>query len=175
MGITIGTAFPACGSGSMIIQVDGVAVDESKWNDATHELGARLRFEHGCDGPYEFVLIQKRYHNPMEVGAVACDKKWIFSREMKGTQLGPWHARLTSAPSPAYRFASGANIQESPSTEPAQNETDYAPRNSSQGADTPSSDASDTSDVTPSDTAAASSNTEAGGSSSSAESAADTD
>ena len=162
-------ALPACGSGSMVIQVNGVDVDENKWNDTTHELGARLRFEHDCDGPYEFVLIRKRYHNPMEVGAVACNQKWIFSRDMKGTQLGPWHARLTSEPLPAYRYASAADVQDSSSTdEPTEGETDSVDRDNTRTADSTSSDAVDTADYPSNDPAATSST-------SSAAAAADTD
>ncbi|MBN2715845.1 MAG: hypothetical protein JXX14_08315 [Deltaproteobacteria bacterium] len=86
----------AC-SGRLSVQVDGVDVYENEWNDAKQEIGARLRFEHDCDGPYEYVLIRRAYRYPSEVGVVACGQKWIFSRKVDGTKTSPWQGRLTSA------------------------------------------------------------------------------
>ena len=89
----------ACGSAKVSIEVDGFDVSEDEWKSITHELSARLRFEHDCDGPYEFVLIKKQHQFPSEIGVVACDKKWIFSRTIRGMKPGDWKARLTSSPS----------------------------------------------------------------------------
>lgn len=96
LGFLIGVGLFACGKGGVAISVNGVAVHENEWKAATSEIGARLRFEHDCDGPYEFVLIKKEYKYPSEVGVVACNRKWIFTRETDGITTAPWKGRQTA-------------------------------------------------------------------------------
>lgn len=96
LGVLVGVGLFACGKGGVAISVNGVAVHENEWKAATNEIGARLRFEQDCDGPYEFVLIKKAYKYPSEVGVVACNRKWIFTRETDGITTGPWKGRQTA-------------------------------------------------------------------------------
>ncbi len=118
LGVLFGAGLFACGKGGVAISVNGVAVHENEWKAATSEIGARLRFEHDCDGPYEFVLIKKEYKYPSEVGVVACNRKWIFTRETDGITAGPWKGRQTafSFIPPEDRGDKGADKASAPET-----------------------------------------------------------
>ncbi|MBN2525570.1 MAG: hypothetical protein JXR76_04190, partial [Deltaproteobacteria bacterium] len=134
---------PCCASGRVTINVDGIDIHEKQWNETTQELGARLRFEHNCDGPYEFVLIKKEYYHPTEVGVAACNRKWVFSRTLKNMKPGDWQARQTASNEPLRWYPKDSSDTDTKgSDEPAgvgtnavtQNEMDTAAPESDTGA-----------------------------------------
>jgi len=79
------------------VLINGQEVYEKHWRLTMTELGARARFDLGCEtSQFEFALFKKIGRHPSEVGVAGCGKRATYVRQIVQSYIGPWSVNVLS-------------------------------------------------------------------------------